>query len=201
MENQGTETEPRRLYTTTSCIMYKSLLSCQNELPHYFNSKLNISHFTSLFWLKPLEPSLSAGEALKIRPAQTCQRSEIVLKYAIFQSPICVQASSPPVCVCMCVCARARACQRHFKEQCLSVGQSAVTRHTLQAAPLHRFDSVIPHTAWRGPLNFYLLIKITKLPSTVCPSYHQGRYKLPLTMAGNISQSQPQKFLSPEWIS
>lgn len=82
-----------------------------------------------------------------------------------------------------CVCAWARASQRHFKEQCLSVVQSAVTRHTLQAAPLHRFDSVIPHTAWRGPLNFYLLIKITKLLSTVCPSYHQGRYKLPLTMA------------------
>lgn len=82
-----------------------------------------------------------------------------------------------------CVCAWVRASQRHFKEQCLSVVQSAVTRHTLQAAPLHRFDSVIPHTAWRGPLNFYLLIKITKLLSTVCPSYHQGRYKLPLTMA------------------
>lgn len=82
-----------------------------------------------------------------------------------------------------CVRAWARASQRHFKEQCLSVVQSAVTRHTLQAAPLHRFDSVIPHTAWRGPLNFYLLIKITKLLSTVCPSYHQGRYKLPLTMA------------------
>lgn len=82
-----------------------------------------------------------------------------------------------------CVRAWARASLRHFKEQCLSVVQSAVTRHTLQAAPLHRFDSVIPHTAWRGPLNFYLLIKITKLLSTVCPSYHQGRYKLPLTMA------------------
>lgn len=115
----------------------------------------------------------------------------MVLKYAIFQSPTRVQASSPQMCVCTRVCAPASecACQRHFKEQCLSVGQSAVTRHTLQAAPLHRFDSVIPHTAWRGPLNFYLLIKITKLPSTVCPSYHQGRYKLPLTMAGNISQA------------
>lgn len=91
----------------------------------------------------------------------------------------------------------ARACQRHFKEQRLSVGQSAVTRHTLQAAPLHRFDSVIPHTAWRGPLNFYLLIKITKLLSTVCPSYHQGRYKLPLTMAGNIYRSHSHKSFSP----
>lgn len=156
-----------------------------------------ISH--QLPWLKPPQPFLSAGKALKIRAGQTCQRSEMVLKYAIFQSPICVQTSSPRVCVC--VPARECACQRHFKEQCLSVGQSAVTRRTLQAAPLHRFDSVIPHTAWRGPLNFYLLIKITKLLSTVCPSYHQGRYKLPPTMAGNISQSWQQKFLCSARIS
>lgn len=64
--------------------------------------------------------------------------------------------------------------------------------------PLHFIVLILSyHTAWRDPLNFYLLIKITKLLFTVCPSCHQGRYKLPPTMARNISQSQPQKFFSP----
>lgn len=52
MEKQQTETEPLLLYTSMACIMYKSLLGLWNELPHYFNSKLNISDFTSLFLIK-----------------------------------------------------------------------------------------------------------------------------------------------------
>lgn len=97
---------------------------------------------------------LSAAPALEIKPAQLRQSGEILLKYAISQPGSSARLPA---------WAHARARPHHFKEQRLSVGQSAVTRRALQAAPLHRFDSVIPHTAWRGPLNFYLLIKITKL--------------------------------------
>lgn len=76
-------------------------------------------------------------------------------------------------------CYGARACQRHIKERRLYLSANLLRRHAhSQALSASSFlDSVIPHTAWRDPLNFYLLIKITKLLSTVCPSHRQGRYK------------------------